>query len=185
MAKYSQVTAGQTEACINRLGGWDNFLRFIGGEGRVVFESKPILTFLHTTRISAQPSATISEEYFKKEAEVVLMGDNFRAQFLGLRVPAVEETEIAVRKLEEPSFDTHILDELGNRAEISVSQFQAFLAANHRSSALFVFYLRGKDGRPWAVGADWVVDRGGWYVYADSVTNQFKWRQGYRVVSQV
>lgn len=41
MAKYPDVTAGQTEACINRIGGWPDFLRFIGGEGRVVFETLP------------------------------------------------------------------------------------------------------------------------------------------------
>jgi len=38
MAKYPDVTAGQTEACINRMGGWENFLRFIGGQGEVVFK---------------------------------------------------------------------------------------------------------------------------------------------------
>ena len=39
MAKYPDVTAGQTEACINRLGGWENFLLFIGGKGKVTFDA--------------------------------------------------------------------------------------------------------------------------------------------------
>ncbi len=37
--KYPKVTAGQTEACINRMGGWSNFLRYIGGQGKIVFNT--------------------------------------------------------------------------------------------------------------------------------------------------
>jgi hypothetical protein len=39
MAKYDDVTVEQIEACINRMGGWNNFLSFIGGNGRIVFDS--------------------------------------------------------------------------------------------------------------------------------------------------
>ena len=150
MAKYSDLTVGQSEACINRMGGWDNFLRFIGGQGKVVFET--ILTLLRTVRIAAQPAVTTSEDYFK-EAGVVVMWDNFKAQFLGLEVPATDEVELAVRKLEEGSLDAPILAELGEKAETSVSQFKAFLAENRKSQEWFIFYLRGKDGNLWAVHA--------------------------------
>lgn len=179
MAKYSEVTTGQTEAYINRMGGWDNFLRFIGGQGRIVFDS--ILTLLRTVKIGARPAITTSEEYFK-EAGVVWMGDNFKAQFLGLEVPAAEETELAVRKLEEDSVDASILGELGDKAEISVSQLWAFLNTHRGCSEWFIFYPKGKL---WAVYTFWGAGFGGWGVGADSVGGPGRWFQGRQVVSQV
>lgn len=145
---------------------------------------KKILTFLRTVRIPAQPAVTTSEEYFK-EAGVVVAGSNFKAQFYGLEVPATEEAELAVRKLEETSVDAPILAELCDKAEISVSQFRAFLAENRGSSEWFIFYLKGKDGKVWAVSASWRVGLGGWRVFADSVSGPSRWFQGLRVVSQV
>ena len=181
MAKYSDLTVGQSEACINRMGGWDNFLRFIGGQGRVVFET--ILTLLRTVRVAAQPAVVTSEDYFK-EAGVAVMWDNFKAQFLGLEVPAIDEVELAVRKLEEGSLDAPILTELGEKAETSVSQFKAFLAVNCKSQEWFIFYLRGKDGKLWAVSAYWYADYGGWYVYANRVDYPGRWIAGNQVVSR-
>ena len=176
MAKYNDVTAGQTEACINRMGGMENFLRFIGGQGKVVFET--ILTLLRTVVVFSKPAVTTSKEYFK-EAGVVWMGDNFKAQFLDLEVGATEEAELAVRKLEKASLDAPILAELGDKAELEVSQFQVFLAANRGSSEWFIFYLRGRDGNLWAVDAFWYADYVGWYVYADSVADPSEGFVGY------
>ena len=182
MAKYRDVKAGQTEACINRLGGWDNFLRFIGGEGRVVFES--ILTLVRTVPVAAQPAVTTSKEYFE-EAGVRTMGSNFGSQFIGLEVAAVDRAELAVRRLEEASPDATIRAELDDKAETSVSQFKAFLAANRGSPEWFLFYLRGKDGNLWAVGADWDAEYCDWDVDADSVEYPREWLAGHQVLSQV
>ena len=90
---------------------------------------KSILTFLRTVRVSAQPAVTTSEEYFE-EAGVVWANDIFQAEFYGLDLPATKEIELAVRKLEEVSLDASILAELGDKAEISVSQLCAFLFAS-------------------------------------------------------
>lgn len=181
MAKYNDLTTGQSEACINRMGGWDNFLRFIGGQGKIVFDT--ILTLLRIVRIAAQPAVTTSKEYFE-EAGVRLFGSNFESQFLGLGIGATDETELAVRKLEKSSLDAPILTELGDKAEISVSQFKAFLAENRKSSEWFIFYLRGKDGNLWAVRAYWSTDRDGWYVNAFSVDGPSGWSAGSQVVSR-
>lgn len=145
-----------------------------------------LLTLLRTVRISAQPATTTSEGYFK-EAGVGWMGGNFKAQFLGLEVPATNEVELAVRKLEEASLDAPILNELGDKAEISVSQFREFLSQNRSSSGWFIFHLnlKGKDGKPWAVDAGWSVDYRGWGVGAFSATFPFRWCRGDQVVSQV
>jgi len=142
-----------------------------------------LLTLLRTVRIAAQPAVTTSEEYFK-EAGVVVMWDNFKAQFLGLEVGATNNAELAVRKLEEGSLDAPILAELGEKAETSVSQFKAFLAENRKSQEWFIFYLRGKDGNLWAVYAYWYSDYGGWHVNADEVTNPDRWFAGHQVVSR-
>ena len=143
-----------------------------------------LLTFLRTVRIAAQPAVTTSEKYFK-EAGVVVMWDNFKAQFLGLEVPATEEAELVVRKLEQDSPDAPILTELGDKAETSVSQFKAFLAANRKSTEWFIFYLRGKDGNLCAVYASWDAGDDGWGVNAGSVDSPGRWRVGNQVLSQV
>ena len=39
MAKFNDVTVGQMEACINRMGGMQKFLDFIGGKGEVVWQT--------------------------------------------------------------------------------------------------------------------------------------------------
>jgi len=181
MAKYNDLTVGQSEACINRMGGWDNFLRFIGGQGKVVFET--IFTFLRTVRIAAQPAVTTSKEYFEG-AGVKWTGSNLESQFYGLEVLAVGESRLAVHILEQNSLDAPIMAELGNKAEISVSQFRAFLDGNRGSSEWFIFYLRGKDGNLWAVGAGW-DGGGGWSVGAHSVERPGRWGAGGRVLSQV
>lgn len=123
---------------------------------------KSILTLLRTVRIAAQSAITTSEEYFKG-AGVVLMTDNFKTQFLDLEVPAAGEAELAVRRLKEASVGAPILAELEEKAEIEVSQFRAFLAEN-RKGEWFVSYLRGRNGKLWAVDACWLG--GGWGVDA-------------------
>ena len=176
---------GWTPEDVKKVSGGDllaKLLLVVRDRAEVVIKS--ILILLRTVRIVAQPAVTTSEEYFK-EAGVVWMGDSYKAQFLGLEVGATEESELAVRKLEEVSPDTPILAELGDKAEISVSQFRAFLAENCESREWFVFYLKGRDGELWAVYSDWDVVIGGWDVYASSVTDPNGWDAGDRVVSQV
>ena len=176
---------GWTPEDVKKVSGGDllaKLLLVVRDRAEVVIKS--ILILLRTVRIVAQPAVTTSEEYFK-EAGVVWMGDSYKAQFLGLEVGATEESELAVRKLEEVSPDTPILAELGDKAEISVSQFRAFLAENRESREWFVFYLKGRDGELWAVYSFWDVGDGGWSVLASSVACPNGWDAGDRVVSQV
>ena len=126
---------------------------------------KTILTTLRIMRIPTQPAILTSEEYFK-EAGVVWMGSNFEAQFLGLGEFGVEATDLVVSKLVEASLDALILVELGDKAEILVSQFREFLSLNKQSPEGCVFYLRGRDENLWTVRADWRDGDGGWFVSA-------------------
>ncbi len=175
---------GWTAEDVKKVSGGEllaSFLLVVRDRAEVVVKS--ILTFLRTVRIAAQPAVITSEEYFK-EAGVVWANDVFQAEFYGLELSATEEVELAVSKLEEASLDAPILAELGDKAEISVSQFREFLAANRESSEWFIFYLSGRNGKR-AVNADWGVGDGGWNVLASSVTDPDGWPQGYRVVPQV
>ena len=151
----------------------------------VVAES--ILTIIRTVKVAAQPALTTSEEYFN-QAGVVWMGKNFRAQFLGLEVPAVDEAELTVWKLEQPSLDDSIIAELGgkDKAEISVSQFCAFLGdrGDRESPERFIFYLKGKDGNLLTVRAYWIVGRVGCRAGAYSINSQGGWCEGDQVLSR-
>jgi hypothetical protein len=167
MAKYGDVTVGQTEAVVNRMGGFDNWLRYAGGQGKIVFDS--LLTHVRTWKAPAQGAVTTSRKYWE-DAGVKRMGIDFEVQFLDLEVPAVESSELAIAELEEDSPDTTIFAELGSHAETAVSHFREFLRGYEETDEWFIFYLRGKDGHVWAVNAGWDSVDGGWYVYADMVT---------------
>lgn len=182
MAKYPDVTAGQTEACINRMGGMQNFLRFIAGSGEIVFDS--IFRYLRKVTLSAQPALTTSGKYFE-DARVVWMSRNFQEQFFSLEVPSLSSADFIVRRLEQNSLDAPIIAELGGeeKAETSASHFTDFLKKNAGLTELLIFYLRGKDGNFWAVAPNWNAAYGGWLVNAYSVSSPREWGAGYRVVS--
>lgn len=150
--------------------------------------SSKILSPPYIVSVSAQLAVTTSEEYFR-EAGVVSTADirsgrnNFKDQFIGLEVGAVMEAELAVRKLKDASYDSLILPELGDKAEISVSQFRAFLAENYNHQSLFIFYLRGKDRNLWVVDAGWFSTINGWSLHADPISGPDRWHGGGHVVS--
>ena len=163
--KYGSATMGQVEAVINRMGGFDNWLRFAGGQGKVVFEA--LLAFVHTITIGAQSAATTSKEYFREAGiDMRLVNHNFAEHFVGIEVPATEAVELRVSKLKEPALDNaQIIAELSGKAEISVSQFKAFLSM-HRSSDEnfrqeseldFLFYVSLRQDRisTYSVRASW------------------------------
>lgn len=141
-----------------------------------------IKTLLHTWTSPAQPTITTSESYFEG-AGVVLMRDSFKAQFIDLEVLASQARGLSVDKLVENSPDALILLQLGDKAEIPVSQFNDFLSKHRESTERFVFYLRGKDGNLRSVSASWSARRLGWVVYATPVELDSPWDAGIRIVS--
>ncbi len=179
--KYSELNLGQIEAIVNKLGGMEGVQRFLSGKVEIV--AKSILSFLRVETIFAQPTVTTSEKYFE-EAGVKWMNDNFESQFLVLEVEAVDETTLSIHKLDEASLDEHILTELGDKAEITLSQFKEFLSKNKKSGGWFIFYLKGKNGELSVVSASWRVVGGGWDVDAYSVCGPSRWSAGYQVVSR-
>jgi len=196
MAKYPDVTAGQTEACINRFGGWDNFLRFIGGQGEVVW--KKFLHLVTTVEMPAQPRF-VARDHFKVDTsssarvKVAFIWEGFSTNFLYKVEEAVEATTLAVHKLEKNLLDKEIRAELGeNKEETTLSQFWALLEkqGHGQEGDLLVngyaniFYIRDTQGRLWAVYTYWRAGRGGWRVGADSVSRPDRWYAGRQVVSR-
>lgn len=142
MAKYNDVTMGQVEACINRIGGMDAFLKFIGGKGVIVF------TILHVLnkffKVEAQPAVTTSKEYFEKCGPVRYMDDDFQTQFIGLEVPETPEVYVTTYELKQLADAEPIFAELGSFAGIAISQFGALLGKMKGKG--FATHIQGKDG---------------------------------------
>lgn len=147
--KYPDVTAGQVEACINRLGGWDKFLLFIGGKGKVVFGQ--IFTFIGNGLMKAQPAKKFDQKLLN---ELRLYGthyNKFQEQFHDLVSPEIGDVEIVVNRLEEETPNKQVLEKLGDKAEINLLQFLVLLTENTDSFKSFAAFIRGKDGNLWAV----------------------------------
>ena len=99
-------------------------------------------------------------------------------------------TELRYAKLTRSSLDAPILEELGDKAEASLSQMYALMArqANGQEGVLLtngwanIFYVRDINGELRAVRVRW--DGRGWFVDAYSVTYPNGWYDGNRVFSR-
>ena len=90
--------------------------------------------------------------------------------------------ELAIHKLEKVFANKPILEELGEKARIPLTQVAAFLSDNRESKEWFIFYP--EEIPEWAVFADWRVDFGGWDVGVCPVARAGGWKAGGRVVSR-
>ncbi|MDP2789009.1 MAG: hypothetical protein Q8O46_03090 [bacterium] len=178
MAKWNDATSGQTEAVINRMGGFENWLLYAGGAGRIVFD---LLTHLRDWTATAQPALVTTQEFWEL-AGVKTMGDNFKTHCLGVDVKTVGDTTLTIHKLERRSLDAPILAERGEKVRIPLSQIGPFLNAHRGSSEWFILYP--EELPLWVVDARWHAEHGGWNIAANSVENPNGWDAGHRVVSR-
>jgi prepilin-type processing-associated H-X9-DG protein len=185
MAKYNDLTVGQSEACINRMGGLDNFLRFIGGQGKVVFET--LLTLLKSDiKASARKRFVVADNFEKGKAGIYSLGSNFQKWFGDKVETNVPAATLSSYTLTCSSVDGPIKAELGENHETFLSWlFEKIEAqADGREGELLVngyaniFYV---DGR--VVFAHWRAGRG-WHVSARVVTYPDSWSVGRRVFSR-
>ena len=192
--KYD-VSTGQMEACINRMGGWDNFLRYIGGQGKIVFDT--ILAFVGTWIAPATTEPFVVSEKCvvdtsrKAKVKISFLGNNFRAWMLGKVEEPGGETVLRHARLTKNSVDKPILDELGDKAETALTDIFAMMMEQpngEKEGNLLadgpanIFYVRNINGVLRAVDVYWYD--GGWYVNAYSVENPYTWYAGYRVFSR-
>lgn len=185
MSKYNDLTVGQSEACINRMGGWENFLRFIGGQGRIVFDT--ILELVNPKiTVSARDRFVVADNFKKGNAGIYYLDDNFKKWFeikVETKVPAAR---LSSRKLMQSSLDGPIKAELGENHEMFLAWlFEKIEAqADGREGESLVngyaniWYVYGRVVYAcWGTGA-------GWYVTAYEVTHPDPWSAGFLVFSR-
>ncbi|MDD3531660.1 MAG: hypothetical protein PHV99_03680 [Candidatus Pacebacteria bacterium] len=191
--KYGELTLGQMEAVVNKLGGMDGVKRFLAGNIEVVV--KKILTLVETFRHVAGGSFVSAEKFRIGETDGVKigwMGDCFKQNFLGKIENGVTAAELKTHKLEQDSLDAPIIEELGDAAETTLADLWELLEKQGvgQEGALLIngyaniFYIRDAHDELWAVHACWFADRGFWHVVACSITLPFRWRAGSQVVSR-
>jgi hypothetical protein len=196
--KYGELTLGQVEAIVNKLGGMDGVKGFLSGAlvvTKVVVNK--LLEFIGTVSVSAAEKFATADHFkidtsASAEVKIGYLGDNFHSWFLGKTEEPSDETELRYQRLCKGSLDQPILDELGNVAETTTSMIWELLKLqpNGESGSLLtngyanIFYVRDANGVLRAVGVRWSANYGGWDVYAGSVEGPDEWGSGHRVFSR-
>lgn len=188
--KYNDLTLGKIEAVVNKLGGIDAVDRFLRGDLAVSPSRASDLLRQVATVVVNGTKKFIAKDYLEA-ANIGWTNESFKHFFLDKVEKNVEAANLAVHRLQKASLDAPILDELGDRAEISLVRFFELLKkqARDQSGPLLtngyanIAYIRDSEENLWAVNAYWFdVDRA-WYVYADSVEGPLSWLAGRRVLS--
>lgn len=199
MAKYNDVTMGQMEACINRMGGLPNFLDFIGGQGRIVFES--VLSFSHTIVLPAQPAFSAHEQLFINECHpqgvsVAQTWNNFIHPFLNKVERPTEKTGLVFHKIGAVCTEERIISQLVankmGKIDITLSQLFALLLkqGNGEEGDLLLpnkdnrCYILDVGGNLQAVNARWSRTCKGWLLSAHEADSPHKWENNGQVITR-
>ncbi len=198
--KYGNLTLGQIEAGINKIGGEDAFMRLLAGDLHVVVakpsEPKKLLELVTTTSVAGVEGFKAAD-YFtvdtkKAAVRIAWIGHNFSTNFLGLFEGICDASDIKAHKLLEHSLDTPIITVLAEKCEIKLGQFFALLSKQGKgevgplltSGYANIVYIRDVNGILWAVYARWGSDGGGWGVEANSIEDPRRWGGGDQVLSR-
>ncbi|HEX8947228.1 MAG TPA: hypothetical protein VF829_03390 [Candidatus Paceibacterota bacterium] len=181
--KYGELTLGQIEALVNKLGGMGGVRRILAGAEVVI---KGLLSLVTTITAPAIESFVAANKFREGETidgvKIGGIGDNFKKHLLGKIEKKVSEAVLRIQNLEEASVDGPILEELGDTAETTLAHLWEVLKRGKK--AWYIAYIRDDNGELWAVGANWDVDRVYWNVGAVPVTNPNRWNAGDQVVSR-
>lgn len=200
MFAMQNLTAGQINAIVKKLGGEEGALKFLRDD-LVISEAvaKKLLERLSTTiEVPGLASFTASQNFVvdtsrKAKLKISYLSDNFKANFLQKdESDEVAAEELAVNKLLENAFDPAIITALGGEAkvEITLGQFFAVFAKqpNGEKGALLtngyanVGYVRDVNGVLWTVFGYWSGD--GWDFDADPLDYPDRWCDGNRFLSR-
>lgn len=131
-----------------------------------------------------------------EDAEVKICGlwGLFEEEFLGKTEAPFVGSVLYRATLTRSSFDGPIIDGLGGtkKAEVALAEFFAMLKRQRSGQvgALLtngyanIFYIKNKKGVLRTVYARWYAGFGGWYVFANAVTDPRQWRAGFQVFSR-
>jgi hypothetical protein len=201
--KYGNLTLGQIEAGINKIGGEDAFMRLLAGELNVVpakpADPKKLLELMTTVSVAACEKFVAKENFKvdtgkKAKVKIAFLWDNFSKYFLPKTEEGVLAGEIKVHKLLQSSLDAPIMTELGDPRSYSTTLADMWGMLEKQpggeEGALLVngyaniFYIHDTEGNLWAVRASWYAGLGGWGVEADSVGRPRRWGGGRQVLSR-
>jgi len=196
--KYNDLTWGQMEAVVNKLGGMDGVKKFLSGALIVVEAAvEKILEFVGIVAVDATNKFIAGEHFVidtsaSAKVKIGFIGESFERWFLD----KTEERNIYVglryHQLKKNSLDKLIMDELGNTVETTLSQIWELLKLQpwREDGVLLtngyanIFYVRDARGVLRAVNVRWYGNDGVWYVYAHSVEYPGRWNAGDRIFSR-
>lgn len=114
---------------------------------------------------------------------IAYLGDNLKAWFWGMDIPAVGACELDVSRLTKRSLGQPIMDELGANCETGLGVvFWGMAGGQWSKGRMYLTYaLDGNDKRR---AAYWRWGDGGWKLYADVVDHPSGWSADYHVVSR-
>ncbi len=201
--KYGNITFGQVEAGINKIGGEDAFMRLLAGELEVVpaksADPKKLLEFVTTVLIAACEKFVAKEHFkvdtsHKAKVRIASLSEYFSKHLLPKTEGGVLAGEIKVHKLPQSSLDAPIMTELGDPHSYSTTLADMWGMLEKQSGGeegvllvngyANIFYIHDTESNLWAVSGRWgVVSRGG-NVIAFSVKYPRKWDAGSQVVSR-
>ena len=199
--KYGDLSADQTEALIDKVGGIDGLKKLLADEW-VVGEPANFLkngargtsgeVVADLLEVVGQPVELPAAERFVARDKFVVdsagelpltyVGEDFTEKFLGVVEEGVTTARIQPYKLVKATIDGPIFSALGGEggAKIALAHLFEFLKTADRSSWYF-FYVVDAAGSLWAVDTYW--RDGGWDLESYSVTYPRGWRGGGHVVS--
>ena len=192
--KYGDLTWGQTEALVNKIGGKEVADGILSGELAVTVTkvAARILGKLSTIVLSATGKFIASDHFStdSKEVKISWLGDNFQREFLAKVEEPQAGIELCYAKLKKASIDAPILAELGDRAEITLASIWELLKKQPKGESgklltngyANIFYVRDAKRVFWVVDVYWYC--GGWGVDADSVEDPGEWHAGGPVFSR-
>ena len=202
--KYGELTLGQVEAIVNKLGGMDRVYELL--RDNLTVKPSSLLKRIATIEVG-YACGFIGKEHFKKnirgERNNVMMQEmvcGFTDRFWGKVEKEVQPAILGAYDLLTPASDVEILAELGKRAEISLAHLWQLLLRQpcgqpgplHTDGKHNIFYIRGVDDLLWTVQANWhgltyPDSRVGWGFFAHSpgpVEERSSWYEGLRILAR-
>ena len=102
--KYNELTLGQVEAVVNKLGGMEGVKRFLAGTVEVVMKS--ILELVKPDiAVSVRERFVVSDNFKKGNAGIYYIGDNFTKWFGSKVEENIPAATLSSRRLTQISVD--------------------------------------------------------------------------------
>lgn len=182
------LTAGQLDTIVEKLGGEENARRFLRDE--LIVREAVLLRKIAEASVSGTDRFVAKDRF--KAANVGYAGGNFHKLFLNKVEENVGDAAVVVHRMERSSPNASVLAEFGDQAEIKLAHLFVLLEKQSSGQEGFlltdgyanVAYVRDTTGTLWAVCASWDIDHNFWRVTASSVEDPIGRGVGAQVLSR-